>query len=168
MGIWILYWFSYCGMLAVHFCSLHLRTLRDQIDATQPTRPFRNDCGNISNSVALDRADVCRHCIHSCDMSYHTQLLSIFMFILLYGGHIIFWLAGSVSSPVLETGFRSSCYGSSSEPKGEYLVVLLPKSCFMGTYMSIRPQPYHGPMWSNISFQLCLSHPGCCSCMQNG
>jgi hypothetical protein len=37
-------------------------------------------------------------CIHSCDMSYHTQLLSIFIFILLYGGHIIFWLAGSVAT----------------------------------------------------------------------
>jgi hypothetical protein len=148
VAIWILYWFSHCGMLAVHCCGLHLQTLHDQINAAQPTQPFQNNCGNISNSAALDRTGIHCHCIHSHDMSCHTQLLSIFIFILFYGGHIVFWLAGSVSPPVLATGFRSSCYGSSSEPKGEYLMVLLLKSCFMGTYMSIRPQPYCSPMWS--------------------
>jgi len=55
------------------------------------------------------------------------QLLSIFIFILFYG-HIVFWLAGSVSPPVLATGFRSSCYGSSSEPMMRMGVF------FMGNY----------------------------------
>ena len=71
-------------------------------------------------------------CIHSRDMSYHTQLLSIFIFILLYGGHIIFWLADSVSPPVLETQNPSSCYGSSSEPKGEYSVVFVAEELLYG------------------------------------
>jgi hypothetical protein len=55
-------------------------------------------------------------------MSYHTKLLSILMLILLYSDYITFWLAGSVSPLVLETGLE---YGSSSELKGEYFVVFL-------------------------------------------
>ncbi|KIM78279.1 hypothetical protein PILCRDRAFT_11272 [Piloderma croceum F 1598] len=48
-------------------------------------------------------------------MSYHTKLLSILIFILLYSDYITFWLASSVSPLVLETGLE---YGSSSELKG--------------------------------------------------
>jgi hypothetical protein len=53
------------------------------------------------------------------NMSYLTKLLSVLVFILLYGDHIIFWLAGCVSLLALETGL-GSCHGGSNELTGEY------------------------------------------------
>jgi hypothetical protein len=76
----------------------------------------------------------------------------------LYSDHITFWLAGSVSPLVLETGLE---YGSSSELKGEYFVVFLTEELLnTSTYMSIRLQPHGGFMQSNITCQLCPSHLG--------
>jgi hypothetical protein len=62
-------------------------------------------------------------------MSYHTKLLSILIFILLYSDHITFWLAGSVSPLVLETGLE---YGSSSELEGEYFILHLAEELLYG------------------------------------
>jgi hypothetical protein len=50
-------------------------------------------------------------------MSYHRNLLSILIFIILYCDHIIFWLAGIVSPLALEMGFG---HGSGSQLLGEY------------------------------------------------
>ena len=62
-------------------------------------------------------------------MSYHKNLLSILIFILLYCDHIIFWLAGRVSPLPLEMGLG---HGSGSELPGEYGYVFVLKSGFTG------------------------------------
>jgi hypothetical protein len=110
------------GSWLCSFCSLHFRTLRDQISAARPAQTFRNDYGKFQTQLRWTAQNVRRRCIDSRNMSYHTKLLSILIFILLYSDYITFWLASSVSPLVLETGLE---YGSSSELKGEYFVVFL-------------------------------------------
>jgi hypothetical protein len=55
-------------------------------------------------------------------MSYHTQVLWILVFILLYSEHI-FFLAGFVPAKIprlaLEAGFGSGCHGGSIGSAGE-------------------------------------------------
>jgi hypothetical protein len=82
------------------------------------TENFKLSCVGSRRTFVVSQV----RCIDSRNMSYHTKLLSILIFILLYSDYITFWLASSVSPLVLETGLE---YGSSSELKGEYFVVFL-------------------------------------------
>ena len=84
-------------------------------------------------------------------MSYHKNLLSILIFILLYCDHIIFWLAGRVSPLPLEMGLG---HGSGSELPGEYGYVFVLKSGFTG-HMCLSESNHAMAIYSPIS---CVVH----------
>jgi len=62
-------------------------------------------------------------------MSYHQNLLSVLIFILLYCDYIFFCLAGCVSPLALEMDLG---HGSGSQMSGEYDYVFMLKSSFTG------------------------------------
>ena len=110
VGIYILYWLSYCGITAAHFfvvltygpCTDNFQVC---VISEWVREYFKLSC--IESLIVVLQV----HCVKLHNMSYPTNLLSLLLFGLLYCEHII-WLAGHGSWHTSETSsIECRCYG---------------------------------------------------------
>jgi hypothetical protein len=121
-----------------------------------PRHPSEHDTRHFGTITEIFQTQLrrtalmCRLSSSSRNMSYHKNLLSVLIFILLYCDYIIFWLADCVSPPALEIGLG---HGSGSQLPGEYGYVFVLKSSFTG-HMCLSDSNYVA-VYSPIS---CIDH----------